>query len=179
MSLPTVLLPSSVMVRLAVSVRQKFTSAPVALGTPPFQFSGWLQLSGIVVPLTLIARIGEPLRLLAGQHAARAVVVFVLNLLGLRDAHAVAAPVVGEEAGETDVVDGVLADHDDLVPVGGGGEARAAPAGGTRISLVVDEGGPLLAKCSLTNSVIAGTPAVRYVFFELWYLPCAQARRDA
>jgi hypothetical protein len=53
--MPTVLLPSSVMVRLAFSVRQKFASAPVPSGTPPFQFSGWLQLNGITVPFTLIA----------------------------------------------------------------------------------------------------------------------------
>ena len=108
------------------------------------------------------------MRLLAAQRQPRAVVVLVLNLLGLGDAHAVAAPVVGEEAGEADVVDGVLADHDDLVPVGGG-NSPASPFGA----------GDGVAECSMTNSFSAGTPTFRYEFFAAWYLPCAQATRDA
>ena len=126
-------MPSSVMVRAAVFVRQKLATAPVALGTPPSQFSGWLQLSGMTVPLTLIALSESHCGCWLGEHEARAVVVLVLDLLGLRDAHAVAAPVVGEEAVEADVVDRVLADLDDGVPVGRRGESRAAPAGRARV----------------------------------------------
>ena len=88
-------------------------------------------------------RVGEPLRLLAGQNQPRSVVVLVLDLLGLRDAHAVAAPVVSEEAGEADVVDGVLANLDDCVPIGGRGEAGSAPSGSqllvSRDGIVVGE----------------------------------------
>ena len=78
---------------------------------------------------------GQPLWFLGGKDKSRAIVVFVLDLLGLSDAHAVATPVVSEEPGEADVVDGVLAKLDNGVPIGDGGKAGAASrTSGTRVS---------------------------------------------
>lgn len=82
-------------------------------------------------PIDVDRRVAQPLRLFRGQCQLGAIVILVLNLLRLSDVHVVTAPGVGEEAGKIDVVDGVLADHEDLVPVVGG-NSPASPAGAGR-----------------------------------------------
>src|SRR6478672_6674605 len=57
--------------------------------------------------------------------------------------------------------------------------AEASPARPHPAAVPVSVIALLLAKCSLTKRRDSGTPAVRYVFFDAWYLPCAQASRAA
>ena len=83
----------------------------------------------MTVPFADVNRgVGKPLWLLTGHDKARAIVIFILGLLGFADAHRIAAPGIGKKAGKVVGADGVLADLDDGVPVALG-NSGTSPAG--------------------------------------------------